>query len=543
MNKKIKLFATLLLLLLFLYISYTSLHETISISIFPNQDSIDISAQLSFSDTQHSISAYHNGTNEFYLFLPSYALGKDISFTLGDNITLVSCNESEQKVLSEDLSYLINDNYTLHVLVGSDIPTVFLDLKHDLSYITSDKDKQLSDSGQATFLSTDGSIIHMDTLEEFRGRGNVTWDMDKKPFTISLENSVSLYDMPVSNDYCLITSYDYSFMRNRLSDELASVMDLAFMQRQHINLYINGAYQGVYELCEKITADTLEIVDLETASKESIKASPSLTQMTSGEFLPDWNNTTTGKWWSWENDHLAEVQGGYILETDMTLRYEEEASGFTLDSGAYMVCKEPTYLSQAQYECISTHTRQCEDLLYQAFESGSLDSLSEYMDIPSFIAKYLVEEVSKNLDSSTTSQYFYISNDGLLAAGPVWDYDHAYGCHFEDGDINFLSPEGFSARNVTGTFVWWQLLYYQKDFYQEMVTTYNNTLYPFLSDLTNTKITEWEDHLIDSAVMDYIRWNRASSEEEARKRYHNEVNSVSDFLHQRSEFLYNEWNS
>ena len=48
----------------------------------------------------------------------------------------------------------------------------------------------------------------------------------------------------------------------------------------------------------------------------------------------------------------------------------------------------------------------------------------------SFVAKYLVEEVSRNYDGGVTSSFFYKKSDaegGKLYAGPVWDFDVAFG--------------------------------------------------------------------------------------------------------------------
>ena len=109
------------------------------------------------------------------------------------------------------------------------------------------------------------------------------------------------------------------------------------------------------------------------------------------------------------------------------MRYSGEASGFILESGAYMVAKSPAYLSEAQYQYISSYVQECENVMRESVRLDDYQALSAYIGIPSFVGKYLVEEVSKNIDCSSTSQYFYKDQDGLLHAGPVWDSDWAYG--------------------------------------------------------------------------------------------------------------------
>lgn len=542
MHKRIKLSIVIISLCFFIYISYTYFmsSDVIYVSIFPSQDSMNITAQLTSSGIQNSITTSNNGSNDYYLFLPSYALGKKISFHCSDSITIDPIEEPISGILTKNQSYILNEQYMLHILTGSDIPAIYLKTKHDLSYISSDK--SISDSGQATILTSNGEVSYIGKLEKINGRGNNSWGKEKKPFSITLEKDVSLYDMKTSNEYSLIASSDFTFLRNKISDSMANKLDITALKRQHIDLYINGEYQGIYELCEKITADTLNISDIETATKESLKRASTATQITSGEHLQDWNNTITGKWWNWEHDDTVKTSGGYILEADQAIRYDAEPSGFTLDSGAYIVSKEPSYLTEAQYNYISSYVQECENNMFQSLETGSIETLSTYIDIPSFVAKYLIEEISKNIDCSSTSQYFYINADGLLTAGPVWDYDWAYGVVRTEHDIDFNQPTGFSTRNVPGSLIWWQILYYNNSFYNEVVRTYNNILYPYLMELTNTTLCEWETALTESAVMDYLKWNRATSEEAARKEYHNQVESMSTFIEQRIEFLYDEWN-
>ncbi len=535
MNKKLKLIAITVLLLTFCHLSYTTVAQdsSIFISVFTAKDNgLDISAQLATSTTQNTISAYYDGANTYYLFLPAYATDKKLSFTCGDFITLTAVNESTYQ-------YNINGEYSLTLLFGSDIPVIHMTLEHDLSYITSDK--TLTDSGQITMLNADGSIVYIGDLEEIKGRGNASWELDKKPFQFQLPHVIEAYDISATDEFSLVSARDYSYLRNFISNEMADTMGAFTLDCTHIDLYINNEYQGVYELWNKLEPNTLGITDMEAENKDMISKMPELNQLTTNTYLDDWNHTVTGKWWDYTSIS-DNITGGYILEGDYPARYATEASGFTLDSGAYMVAKSPKYLSTKQYDYISEYMKTCESILYESVGLDNYDAMSEYIDVDSFINKYLVEEVCKNVECSSTSQYFYKDADDVLYAGPVWDYDSAYGVAYSTDDIDFSTPNGFSARNIPGSFNWWQLLYYNKAFYADMTDMYTNTLYPYLNKLIETHIPNWEARLTNSAVMDALKWKRAASLEAARTVYHNEVTSVSDFLKARKEFLYNEWN-
>ena len=179
----------------------------------------------------------------------------------------------------------------------------------------------------------------------------------------------------------------------------------------------NDTFQGVYEMYPKINPESLGIWDL-SAETEQVNRCWSLpVQSTTGVRLDDWNQSLTGKWWDYENNP-ENITGGYLLEMDHAARYEDEPSGFILDSGAYVVSKSPSRLSEAQYQYISGYMQECENAMISGVGKDSVEELSQYIDISSFIAKYLVEEVSKNIDCSSTSQYFYKDKDGILYAGP-----------------------------------------------------------------------------------------------------------------------------
>ena len=533
MSVKLKIFAVIVMTGIFVFILHKSIaiDNALLITVFSTEDeALDISAQVYTAKKQQILKAHNDGMDSYYLFMPSYTQEKRVVFETGKNINI------RQK---KDGVYAINDDELLFVLYGSAIPSIHITLDNDLSYITADKENV--DKGHVIFMSPNGTMDYTGELKEIKGRGNASWGLDKKPFQFKLSEEVELYDIPATNKFALVSARDYSFLRNYISNEMAKCMGNTTLNCEHVDLYINNEYQGVYELWNKLEPEVIGIFDLEERNKEITDKLVSSDQITTNTYLDDWNNSITGKWWDYF-DEFDEITGGYLLESDYPMRYAEEASGFILDSGAYIVSKSPKYLSEDQYDYISDYMRTCEALLYEGLEQDNCDEISKFIDIDSFISKYLVEEVSKNVECSATSQYFYKDIDDVLYAGPVWDYDSAYGAMDTDTDIDFKSPEGFAAKDVPGTFIWWQLLYYNQAFYDRMTNVYHNKLYPYLNEVTGSLIPQWESKLNDSAVMNSLKWKRATSVEEARLKYHQQVLSVSDFLKFRKEFLYNEWN-
>lgn len=548
----------LLLLGIFLLFCFSAMKQshTVYISIRSGDGEVPvITAQLTSGETSISIDAWCSDTGEYYLFLPSWAEGRLIQ-TEGSGLQTVSGEGSKSfslPILSSGQSFRLEGGQTLTILTGSQIPSVYLTLKHDLSHISSDQEQ--SDSGQALILSGDGETVYAGGLEKIKGRGNTSWEQEKKPYNITLQDSVTLPGMTgQTTDYSLVSSSDLTFLRNRISNEMGELAGTGSMACIRVNLYINNSFEGVYELYQRITPENMDLTDLEELTEQAnpLRSEESLNQLTTGLTLDDWNQSITGKWWDYENNP-ENITGGYILEADNAMRYSGEASGFILESGAYMVAKSPAYLSEAQYQYISSYVQECENVMRESVGLDDYQALSAYIDIPSFVGKYLVEEVSKNIDCSSTSQYFYKDQDGLLHAGPVWDYDWAYGVERIQEEIDYMDPTGFSARDIPGSLIWWQLLYYNNAFYRDVVSLYENVLYPWLNELVETGLNQWAQELSASAVMDYLRWGRvsvggeasasstATLMEAAGQAYMDQVEQVRSFLSARKEFLYSEW--
>lgn len=558
MDKNKKVMGLFLLLGIFLLFCFSALKQshTVYISIRSGDGEVPvITAQLTSGETSISIDAWCSDTGEYYLFLPSWAEGRLIQ-TEGSGLQTVSGEGSKSfslPILSSGQSFRLEGGQTLTILTGSQIPSVYLTLKHDLSHISSDQEQ--SDSGQALILSGDGETVYAGGLEKIKGRGNTSWEQEKKPYNITLQDSVTLPGMTgQTTDYSLVSSSDLTFLRNRISNEMGELAGTGSMACIRVNLYINNSFEGVYELYQRITPENMNLTDLEELTEQAnpLRSEESLNQLTTGLTLDDWNQSITGKWWDYENNP-ENITGGYILEADNAMRYSGEASGFILESGAYMVSKSPAYLSEAQYQYISSYVQECENVMRESVGLNDYQALSAYIDIPSFVGKYLVEEVSKNIDCSSTSQYFYKDQAGLLHAGPVWDYDWAYGVERIQEEIDYMDPTGFSARDIPGSLIWWQLLYYNNAFYQDVVSLYESVLYPWLNELVETGLTQWAQELSASAVMDYLRWGRvsvggeasasstATLMEAAGQAYMDQVEQVRSFLSARKEFLYSEW--
>ena len=91
--KKLKIIGIIVLLYLFIHISYTTVAQegAIFITIFSSQENnLDISAQVTVATNQHTFPAHYDGVGTFYLFLPGFAESKKLAFETSQNIHLQS---------------------------------------------------------------------------------------------------------------------------------------------------------------------------------------------------------------------------------------------------------------------------------------------------------------------------------------------------------------------------------------------------------------------------------------------------------------------
>lgn len=90
---------------------------------------------------------------------------------------------------------------------------------------------------------------------KIRGRGNATWkDYPKKPYRIKFSSKESPFGFPANKDWVLLAEYnDHSFLRVPYMCEVSKAAGAQYtINYQHVNLYLNGEYQGLYILTDQV---------------------------------------------------------------------------------------------------------------------------------------------------------------------------------------------------------------------------------------------------------------------------------------------------
>ncbi|MBK5722615.1 CotH kinase family protein [Dysgonomonas sp. Marseille-P4677] len=287
----------------------------------------------------------------------------------------------------------------------------------------------------ATFLlesrNEKGEIIEklLEGETEIRGRGNSTWEMEKKPYRLKLSKSSEMLGMPKNKHWVLLANYsDKTLIRNELAFEISRRMGFTYTPRmKYVDVVLNGDNIGNYMLGEhiRIDKDRVNIAELEPTD--------------------------------------TNISGGYLLEID---ERKGEPVWFETNLGEMIFCvNRPENIPSDQKEYIKNYIQNIEDILYGINEVNTVAELPKYLDIKSFIDYLLLNEMSKNVDGNLRLSTFVYKNkdDDKLYFGPVWDYDIAFGNVDYD---NCEKTYDWHARNKAN----WYKEFFRHPEFDQMVT-------------------------------------------------------------------------
>ena len=107
------------------------------------------------------------------------------------------------------------------------------------------------------YSSTALSDLNNVKLEYIRGRGNSTWELDKKPYKIKLDKGQNLLGMGKNKHWVLLANrLDQSLLRNRIISYLGTAFGMPYTPKMlPVELVINGEYYGSYLLAEQVRVD------------------------------------------------------------------------------------------------------------------------------------------------------------------------------------------------------------------------------------------------------------------------------------------------
>jgi len=311
-------------------------------------------------------------------------------------------------------------------------------------------------------------------------RGSSSQTLPKKPYGLTTlksdnvsNNNVSILGMPKENDWILnALAFDASLIRDYLSYDLYRFMGNYSPRQQYCEVIVNGDYKGLYILMEKLKVDENRI---------------NITKMTTLD--------NSGE----------ELTGGYVTKNDKTtggdpIAWSQWRADFIHDS------PKPEDITTQQNNYIYS---QFSALANRAAASNAsiTTGYPDIIDVPSFIDFMIMSEIASNVDSYQLSTYYHKERNGKLRAGPIWDYNLAYGLDVY-GNRSLTNVWQFSNGDNEGATFWKNLFNnatyncYLTKRWKELNETGNILSYSFISNKIDTIVSQ----ITEASTREQARW-------------------------------------
>ena len=316
----------------------------------------------------------------------------------------------------------------------------------------------------ATFRFEDPSRFYTDeeSLEltgRIKGRGNTTWGMPKKPYRIKLDEKAHVFSRWGNKDWILLANYsDKTLLRNIMAMEISRICGMSWTPMMlSVEVYLNGQYQGVYAF-----SDHKEIaghrVNIEVAAE-------------------------------------TDLEGGYYLELEEAM---DEPVCFKTVWDTPVMFHEPEYPTDAQKKYVKEWFDGFEHAL-ERVQGEHDDAYRSYIDVPSFINYYIIQEITKNPDGNVRKSTYLTKEKGKpLEMYHVWDFDITLGnCDY----TNFEKPEGWQMRYVK----WYNQMFFDPAFKKAVVDRWNE-LYPTLLTQVPAFLDRQRALMAGAEARNFDRW-------------------------------------
>ena len=336
-----------------------------------------------------------------------------------------------------------------------------------------------------------------DSANVFKGKvdigihGSYSASLPQKPYGFttytndeSQDTNVVMLNMPSEHDWILLAGYnDKSFIRNTIMYKLFNDMGHYASRYRHCEVILNGEYQGIYIMLEKIkrNANRVNISKLKLVD-------------TAGDAL------TGGYIFRHDYDDIGWTSTYSPADCD-TRFYNYEYDYPSADS------IQPT---QAAY--IEHLVDTLEGRIYSPAVNDSVLGYRPKINSISFVDYMLCNEFAWNGDGYKKSMYFNKnknSHDSTIHAGPIWDFDWALkrmpwtptdysGWYYTaapcDGDVLFLP--------------WWNIMMGDTVFQNEARCHWDYyRQHTFNTDSINQYIDSMAALLNQAQARHFVRWD------------------------------------
>lgn len=373
------------------------------------------------------------------------------------------------------------------------LETLHLEMEEeDLDYIKEEKGNPAY--AWYEMKDADGVILFQGKADRIRTRGNSTWYMPKKSYSLKLDEGIDWNGSGEERSWNLLAVYlDGSYLRSETAQQIARAGNIPYSPGGgYVDLYINGSYEGIYYLCENVKA------------KDERKK------------------------------NVLEVS----MELDFPERLEEGETYFTLENDQPMLVHSPSNLSEEEIEEVRERWMECLTLMETEPES---DAIWEKLDLDSWAGMYIMEEILQDTDIGGASRYFFLRREAegeRIYAGPAWDMDQALGNDWEEAEGFWVERQNLASNNLCR---WYMYLCRNQTFRRRVMELYEADFSPKLHELAETGIARLAEEIAPSVPMDLERWGGERTIRNPGGTFEEYVQTLTDYVEKRADFLDRMW--
>jgi hypothetical protein len=468
-------------------------------------------------------------------------------------VTVVAAAGSAQATAPLPLTVSISNSLFVPAASAIDLPIVNINT-NGVAIVS----KTIDVPGSITITSADGQASYLpnagdtDNTATFHVHGNSTALMPKLAYHVKLDTGIDLlntmglkcpyftdttgkYTCDKSKSYILLANYDdKTFLRDWSASALANAIPIgnAYLNSPpdsptpsgatalmpwashslFVELFLNGEYEGNYQLIEEVKVDSHR-VNIDELSETDTAAS--------------------------------KVTGGYLMEIDQR---QQEAYFWVTPQNVDIGLIDPDFTPDPEVPEQTGYITNYVDMAETALFSGNFTDPAQgwraYFDEASAINFYIVNDVLGNVDGGSflSSDYLYKNdNNPLIYMGPVWDFD------VSSGNVNYAPIADATMPWMQVEAIWYQRWFQDPGFKADVVMQWNTLRKNGVFTAWLASIQREARSLEQSQVNNFGRWPMQGIEvwpnPQAAGSYAGEVRYLIDWLNLRIAYLDSLFNS
>ena len=388
---------------------------------------------------------WYKSGGKYYLFLPDCVHeGEEIELynSFADTVTLADIKitaggiENFKAKAGEEYALTFGKTeYTVIFMYSNAESALFVNNTDDFggkdffTYLQENKENSVSATG--AFTNSSGAVTGVG-VKKLKGRGNTSWNADKKGFNITFTDNVEIAGMDKGKKFSLVSNFqDAAMARNRILYDLADAVGVPYASDSRmIDLYTNGEYQGTYQLCQKI-------------------------EVGKNTMMPDIDDK------EYLDKETGEVRDDFSFVAEIDPNPSSDDFHFSVRDLGNVTVKAPELKEDdPNMRSVQGYIKGRFNAMFERLSAGAADA-DDYIDLDSLAKVYLINELGKNWDSGASSFFLTYKKDKngdyKFFASPVWDFDNSLGnANGVEGDLNrmritdYTLPTGWFATKKGG---------------------------------------------------------------------------------------------